>query len=90
MKITNNSLPTEPTPGPTGAASGSELREASADNQSSVQDSAELSEIGRLAAKLQDQPAGRIEELRRGVSNGNYTVDAAKLSGKLIDSMLEE
>ena len=90
MKIANNSLPTEATAGPSGAAAGSELRKASADDRSSVQDSAELSDVGRLAAQLENQNAGRIEELRRDVRSGNYTVDVAKLSGKLIDSMQSE
>ncbi|MGA8594380.1 MAG: flagellar biosynthesis anti-sigma factor FlgM [Bryobacteraceae bacterium] len=49
-----------------------------------------MSDIGRLAAQLENQNAERIEELRRNVQSGNYTVDAGKLSGKLVDSMLSE
>ncbi|MFZ0590625.1 MAG: flagellar biosynthesis anti-sigma factor FlgM [Bryobacteraceae bacterium] len=90
MKIANNSLPTDPTTGPSGATSSSELRKASAGDPSSVEDSVEMSDIGRLAAQLENQNAERIEELRRNVQSGNYTVDAGKLSGKLVDSMLSE
>jgi anti-sigma28 factor (negative regulator of flagellin synthesis) len=90
VKIANNSLPAGPSAGPSGAASSSELREASSTDQFAVQDSAEVSDIGRLAAKLESQPAGRIEELRRAVLSGNYAIDASRLSGKLIDSMLTE
>jgi anti-sigma28 factor (negative regulator of flagellin synthesis) len=90
VKIANNSLPTELTTGPSRAKSGSDSRETSVDNRSSVEDSAEVSDIGRLAAKLQTSAAGRIEELRAQVRGGNYTADAGKVSGKLIDSMLTE
>jgi flagellar biosynthesis anti-sigma factor FlgM len=55
-----------------------------------LEDSAEVSDVGRLAARLQDDSTAKIEQLRAKVSGGNYSVDAGKLSGKIVDSLLSE
>lgn len=89
MKISNEGLPpnfrTEATSAKTGSKSSNNAPEAA-----SPADSAEVSDAGRLAAKLQDQSAAKIEQLRTQVRSGNYTVDAGKLGGKIIDSLLNE
>jgi len=54
------------------------------------QDTVEMSEAAKLAAKLQDDSAARVEQLRAQFRNGNYTVDAGKVSAKLVDSHLGE
>jgi flagellar biosynthesis anti-sigma factor FlgM len=56
----------------------------------SVDDSVGLSEIGRLAAKIDHLPDERIQELRREVQSGTYQVDAQKVSERLVQSMLEK
>jgi anti-sigma28 factor (negative regulator of flagellin synthesis) len=89
VKITNNSLPTEPAVGTSGTT-GSDVRAPSSDNQSSAQDSVEVSDVARLAAQLESGSASRIEELRRNFRSGNYTVEAGKLGVKLVDSMLSD
>jgi anti-sigma28 factor (negative regulator of flagellin synthesis) len=53
-----------------------------------VEDSAEVSSLGKLVARLEDQSATKIEQLRAKLRSGNYSVDAGELSKKVIDSML--
>jgi flagellar biosynthesis anti-sigma factor FlgM len=89
VKITNEPLPSDFRPEKTshkhGAASTNSAYEAEL-----PQDTVEMSESAKLAARLQDDAAARIEQLRAQFRNGNYTVDAGKVSAKLVESHLNE
>lgn len=54
------------------------------------EDSVGLSQIGALAAKIDNISEERLQELRRQVADGTYHVDAQKISEKLVQSMLEK
>jgi flagellar biosynthesis anti-sigma factor FlgM len=89
VKITNEPLPSGFRPEKTSPKHGA----ANADGayESALpQDTVEMSEAAKLAAKLQDDSAARIEQLRAQFRNGNYTVDAGKVSSQLVDSHLGE
>lgn len=89
MKVTNEPLPSDFRPEKTSHKHGA-AKTDSAYEAGLSQDTVEMSEAGKLAAKLQDDSAARIEQLRAQVRNGNYTVDAGKVSVKLVDSHLSE
>ena len=57
---------------------------------SGVDDSVGLSPIGLLASKIDNLSEERIQELRSQVLDGSYSVDAQKISEKLVQSMLEK
>ncbi len=57
---------------------------------SASEDLVTLSSISLLTNKLQTASENRIQELKRQISAGTYSVDAAQLSRKLVSSMLEE
>lgn len=89
MKITNEPLPSDFRPekaSPKHRAPNSD----SASDAALPQDTVEMSEAAKLAAKLHDDAAARIEQLRAQFRSGNYTVDAGKMSTKLVDSHLGE
>lgn len=86
MKIDTTRLQPLATPSTDAAAksSGSDKTGASG----GVEDSVGLSPIGLLAAKIDNLSEERIQELRRQVLDGSYSVDAQKISEKLVQSML--
>jgi flagellar biosynthesis anti-sigma factor FlgM len=53
-------------------------------------DSTELSSVTKILARAGERDTARVEELRRQVANGTYTVDSAALAKKLVDSMSDE
>lgn len=89
MKITNEPLPSGFRPEKTSPKHGTANTDTAYDG-GAPQDTVEMSEAAKLAAKLQDDSAARIEELRAQFHSGNYTVDAGKVSAKLVDSHLGE
>jgi anti-sigma28 factor (negative regulator of flagellin synthesis) len=52
-------------------------------------DQVAISELARLATQLDTASDERIRELRQKYVSGTYSVDAAALSRKIIDSMKE-
>jgi anti-sigma28 factor (negative regulator of flagellin synthesis) len=74
--------------GPDAAAKQSDSGKAG--GSAGVDDSVGLSPIGLLAAKIDTLSEERIQELRSQVLDGSYSVDAQKISEKLVQSMLDK
>jgi flagellar biosynthesis anti-sigma factor FlgM len=89
VKITNEPLPSDFRPEKTSTKQGAKNAE-SAYEAGLPQDTVEMSEAAKLAAKLHDDGTARVEQLRAQFRSGNYTVDAGKVSAKLVDSHLSE
>ena len=73
------------------AASAANSREGTRAPKSPVsEDHSEISSIGSLASKIGSASDERIEELRKQVNAGNYSVSASQLSKKIVDSLLPD
>ncbi|MFT7560578.1 MAG: negative regulator of flagellin synthesis FlgM [Flavobacteriales bacterium] len=78
------------------AQSGSATQTQSTNNSVSSHDSVSLSSKGQTIAKLEaslesisDVDAGRVQELRTAIGNGNYSVNAEAIAEKFLSQDAE-